>query len=88
MKRYEQYIENINLEDYSFEPCNEAKRNGQGCNEEEENGKSSSPKKIESGIGIKPKVLTRNRKFPTDFNLKKGEKPRSMQLIREEIETE
>lgn len=32
--------------------------------------------------------MSRNRKFPTDFNLKRTEKPQSMQLIREESENQ
>lgn len=87
MKRYEQYFENVNLEDCAYDVRNGLRKNGEGS-DEEENGTISPSKRMETRAGSRPKVLSRNRKFPMDFNLKRGEKPQSMQLIREEMENQ
>lgn len=79
MRRYEQYIENVNLEHYPYDAPNAVRTHEHGSDSEER----SPERRMEGKVGSRPKVMSRNRKFPTDFNLKRAEKPQSMQLIRE-----
>lgn len=78
MKRYEQYIDNVNLEDISFDPPNVIRTLEHGSDEEEK----SPERRMEGKLGSRPRVLSRNKKLPIDFNIKRQEKPQSMQLIR------
>lgn len=84
MRRYEQYIENVNLEDYSYDAPNAVKTHEHGSDSDER----SPERKMEGKARSRPKVLSNNKKFPTDFNLKRTQKPQSMQLIREQAENQ
>lgn len=84
MRRYEQYIENVNLEDYSYETPDAVRTHEHRSDSEER----SPERRMEGKVGSRPRVLSKNRKFPTDFNLKRAEKPQSMQLIREQAENQ
>lgn len=81
LKRYDQYMEELQLEDYSFHRRDEGKQLDSICLDDEELvPKAQSSKHIE--IARRPKVSRNNKQFPHDFNYKSTEKPKSMQLIR------
>jgi hypothetical protein len=84
LKRYEQYLEDVQLEECPFSPVKneESKQVDRRYMDEDLRDfiKPHSSKQIE--LARMPKVSRNNRQFPSDFNRKSNEKPQSMQLIR------
>lgn len=84
LKRYEQYLEEVQLDDCSFNPSKpEAETQSHQIYLEDNIQdviKTHSPKHIEHAL--RPKVSRNNRQLPPDFNARGREQPKSMQLIR------
>jgi hypothetical protein len=87
MMRYEQYIENVQLEDPAFK-FKDQRRNLELSSICLDDDPSSlvRPHSKKTEAALRPRVLSKNKQFPLDFNLKSIEKPRSLQLISMEIQ--
>lgn len=84
LKRYEQYLEDVQLDDCSFTPSKpeDGIQSQQMYLDDDIRDviKPHSSKHIEHAL--KPKVSRNNRQLPPDFNVVSREQPKSMQLIR------
>lgn len=84
LKRYEQYLEDVQLNDCSFIPSKpEVGMQSQQMYLDDDIRdviKPHSSKHIEHAL--RPKVSRNNRQLPADFKLRGREQPKSMQLIR------